>query len=489
MPVNTPNDDFKDNEEDWELIEDVLEGARAVKDKGSKYLPMLDKMDYKEYMSYKARAQFFNATARTVNGLVGLVFRKQPTINLGDAEILRDSLTSCTIDGLSFATFARSIFRDTLSYGRVGALVDAPPKGGTPYFSKYCADDIINWRKKKFDNGKVLADQIILEEDVVVPSDDGFGSEEIDIYRELVILPDGIFAHRIYYPVKKSNGEKSYELMGTVMPIVPGMGYFRNEMPFVVFGPNHTGVDIQKSPILDIAELNILHYQRSAQLAHGQFYTATPTYWAVPPANGELPEYTVGPNTVWLVDQPHSCGILEYRGEGLKYLESACSQLENQMAGLGARLVANRNNVAAEAKDVADMRSKGETSLLFEIVDSVESGLTELLKIWVRWQGRNPQGVSVRLNRDFVGSALEYRTWLQLDRAHEKGDIDDATYYGILFEGDVLPATFTPEDVKKLVENAPANRAKKVREQLAAEKAKLEIEADAAVSNDSTVTP
>jgi hypothetical protein len=199
-------------------------------------------------------------------------------------------------------------------------------------------------------------------------------------------------------------------------------------------------------------------------LAHGQFYTATPTYWAVPPANGDDVEYTVGPNTVWLVDQPHSCGILEYRGEGLKYLESACVQLENQMAGLGARLVASRNNVAAEAKDVADMRAKGETSLLFSMVDSVERGLTELLKVWVRWQGRNPQGVSVKLNRDFVGASLEYRTWLQLDRAHEKGDIDDATYYGILFEGDVLPTTFTPEDVKNLIANAPANRARKAAE-------------------------
>jgi hypothetical protein len=275
-----------------------------------------------------------------------------------------------------------------------------------------------------------------------------------------------------------------YELSGLVTPSIPGMGYFRNEMPFVVFGPHSTGIDIQKSPIADIAELNVLHYQRSAQLAHGQFYTATPTYWAVPPNSNEEPQYTVGPNTVWLVDQPNSCGILEYRGEGLKYLESACTQLENQMAGLGARLVANRANTAAESKDVADMRSKGETSLLFEIVDSVEAGLTELLKVWVRWQGRDPRGVQVKLNRDFVGSALEYRTWLQLDRAHENGDIDDPTYYGILFEGDVLPATFTHEDVKRLIDNAPAIRANKQREV-----ARAEAEAAAALAKATVINP
>ncbi len=461
MPVNTPSKEYTDHRDEWETIKDVLSGSRAVKSRDTKYLPMLDKMSYAEYMSYKNRSQFFNATARTVSGLVGLVFRKPPEIVLNQAESLRENLNNCTLDGHSFTTFARSVFRDTLSYGRVGALVDAPAVGGTPYFTKYCVEDIINWRKRKLENGRNVADQIILKETVVVPRQDGFGSESVETYRELFLDDTGVYYQTVYYPVKSFDGKTTYEPSDSAAPTIPGVGFFRNEMPFVIFGPHSTGVDIQKSPISDIAELNVLHYQRSAQLAHGQFYTATPTYWAVPPNNGEEPEYTVGPNTVWLVDLPNSCGILEFKGEGLKYLESACQQLENQMAGLGARLVASRNNVAAEAADVADMRSKGETSLLFEIVDSVESGLTELLKVWVRWQGRNPKGVQVKLNRDFVGAALEYRTWLQLDRAHENGDIDDATYYSILFEGDVLPSNYGHEDVKRLVENAPASRAAK----------------------------
>ena len=187
MPVNTPSKEYEDAKVEWETIEDVLAGSRAVKSRGTKYLPKLDQMTFAEYEAYKGRAQFFNATARTVNGLVGLVFRKPPNINLGSAESLRDNLDSCTIDGKSFTTFARSVFRETLAYGRVGALIDAPAEGGTPYFTKYCADDIINWRKRKFQNGKVLADQIILEEDVTIPREDGFGSEEIEIFRELLL--------------------------------------------------------------------------------------------------------------------------------------------------------------------------------------------------------------------------------------------------------------------------------------------------------------
>lgn len=140
------------------------------------------------------------------------------------------------------------------------------------------------------------------------------------------------------------------------------------------------------------------------------------------------------------------------------------------MAGLGARLVQDRSHTAAESNEVADLRQKGESSILFEIIDNIEIGLTELLKLWVRWHGRNPNGVSVKLNRDLVGSPLEYRLWLQLDRAHESGDLDDEAYYKILFEGELLPSSYTIEDVDKLIANAKKNRLER-----AEETAQLEI--------------
>jgi hypothetical protein len=486
MPVNTPSESYKEHADDWRLIRDVIEGAKAVRAGGDKYLPKLTGMDYTEYAAYANRAQFFNATARTVNGLVGAVFRREPKIILGDgAESLRPLLDRCTVDNQSFLSFSRHIFRETLSIGRVGALVDAPANGGTPYFTSYPAESITNWRVVKMPDERVVADQVVLCEYRAVPAADGFGSDEEKYYRVLFLDNDGRYGQQIYVEQKSLDGRSQYALVGTTYPSLPGAGGFYNDMPFVCFNARGTGLKIEKSPILDIAELNKLHFQRSAQLAHGQFYTATPTYWAIAPVNNDDVTYRVGPNTVWLVDQPNGCGILEYRGEGLKYLESACNQLEQQMSGLGARLVSDRKNTAAEASDVAAMRDKGETSLLHEIVSAIDTGLTDLLKTWVRWQGRNPKDVSVRLNRDFVGAAIEYRTWLQLDRAHEKGDIDDETYYQVLFEGEMLPASFTPQDIPELIKKAEAKRAQIKREEEAAKMREIEAKR-AKTSSDSS---
>ena len=459
MPVTDIASEYDENQDDWKMIRDVLKGAKAIREGGTRYLPQLSGMSWGEYEAYKKRAQFFNASARTLNGLVGMIFRKEPEIILGDAESLRPQLETCTVDNQPFSVFARAIVREILSMGRVGALVDAPTNGGQPYFTTYTAESITNWRNVRNDAGKIIANQIVLKEVFLVDSDTGFGSEEVTVYRELFLTDSNSYAQRLWMPVKNRNNTVDYQPSDILVPVISGAGAFYGEMPFICFGPMKTGMAVQRSPILDIAELNVLHFQRSAQLAHGQFYTATPTYWAIPPNTGDIPEYQVGPNTVWLVDQPNSCGILEYRGEGLRYLESACSQLENQMAGLGARLVADRKNTAGESSQVAEMRSKGESSLLYEIVESAENGLTDLLKIWVRWNGRNPRNVEVKLNRDFVDAAMEYRTWLQLDRAHAQGNIDDETYYRTLFEGEMLPASYTHQDVKNLIDNAPANRA------------------------------
>ncbi len=63
---------------------DVLAGEDSVKSAGEKYLPRLNDQSEDEYHNYRARASFFNATARTTEGYVGLLFRRPPFLKLPD---------------------------------------------------------------------------------------------------------------------------------------------------------------------------------------------------------------------------------------------------------------------------------------------------------------------------------------------------------------------------------------------------------------------
>lgn len=82
MPVDSTHVDYDANVAAWLRARDVFAGEDAVKAAGVWYLPRLDSQSDDEYAAHKGQALFFKATARTVDGFVGLIFRKPPIIKV-----------------------------------------------------------------------------------------------------------------------------------------------------------------------------------------------------------------------------------------------------------------------------------------------------------------------------------------------------------------------------------------------------------------------
>src|SRR3954471_23197395 len=86
MPVNSTHPDYDAALPDWIRARDVLAGEDAVKAAGERYLPRLDSQSEEEYLAYRRRAAFFNATARTADGYIGLIFRRAPFVKIPEGE-------------------------------------------------------------------------------------------------------------------------------------------------------------------------------------------------------------------------------------------------------------------------------------------------------------------------------------------------------------------------------------------------------------------
>src|SRR5262245_35226081 len=86
MPVNSTHPDYDANALDWSRARDVLAGEDAVKAGGEKYLPRLDSQTDEEFVAYRKRAAVYNATARSAEGFVGLIFRRPPFIKIPEAQ-------------------------------------------------------------------------------------------------------------------------------------------------------------------------------------------------------------------------------------------------------------------------------------------------------------------------------------------------------------------------------------------------------------------
>ena len=113
MPANSTHPDYDSALPAWLRARDVFAGEDAVKAAGERYLPKLDSQSADEYNAYRARASFFNATARTVDGFVGLIFRREPTFKIPEnsAGVGRALAAFVEANGLSLLAGITSRYR------------------------------------------------------------------------------------------------------------------------------------------------------------------------------------------------------------------------------------------------------------------------------------------------------------------------------------------------------------------------------------------
>src|SRR5215475_6002071 len=129
MPVNSVHIDYLSSLPQWLRARDVLAGEDAVKAAGERYLPRLDSQTDEEFLAYRKRAAFFNATARSAEGFVGLIFRRPPFVKLpesqsGVGKALAGFVNDADMLGTTLASYAKNVTAGVVGLGRAGSLVD-----------------------------------------------------------------------------------------------------------------------------------------------------------------------------------------------------------------------------------------------------------------------------------------------------------------------------------------------------------------------------
>ncbi len=105
-----------------------------------------------KYEQYKERALFYCATARSVQGLLGAIFRIDPVFDFPDT--YKKYLKYFNLNGLSEIGFELELIKEVLSVGRVNVLISVPRKENIRAFAAmYSTENIIN---RKLDFIKVM---------------------------------------------------------------------------------------------------------------------------------------------------------------------------------------------------------------------------------------------------------------------------------------------------------------------------------------------
>jgi hypothetical protein len=472
VPANSTHPDYDASLPSWLRARDVIAGEDAVKTGGTKYLPRLDSQSDNEYLGYKTRACFFNATSRTCDGFLGLLFRRDPEVKLPDSHAGVGGALSVFIDdvdlmGISLFTFCKGVVGEVLSVGRCGTLVDWQADGEQrAYIVRYQAEDILNWQTQRI-NGRNVVTLVALKESLTQRHQDAKDefdlktTEQIRVLKletqtdgsthyvvELWVLADGNLA-------KTKRGKNEWKLQESRVPL--RLGKPLPLIPFVFHGPRNALPDVDKMPLADIISVNLDHYRLDADYKHGLHYTALPTAWVA--GFDKTSELRIGSSTAWVSDTVGAvAGFLEFKGHGLSTFENAQNRDERLMAVLGSRMLEDTKRVG-ETADAIELRQAGENSILMTLALSLSDSISQVLR-WVYWWNSTeqyPQDISdssvlLQINTDFTAKGLTSLELTAIVGAWQAGAISQSTMFDLFRKGEVLPTGRTDNEEKNLVQ-------------------------------------
>lgn len=384
MPASDAHPEYTNNLPQWETVRDCVSGAAEIKRKRTKYLPKPNATDNStennsRYDQYLNRANFVSFTGATLEGLLGMIFRESPEAQLEpQLEYLEGNATG---SGISLEQMVKSVTSQVIQTGRYGVMVDYPraPEGLTAAevsamnlranITTYKAENIINWQTTVVGGSTVLS-LVALTEYVNEYSDDGFSFDKKK-YTRVLRLEDGLYQQELY--------NEEDELVDVVEPRKFDGSRWR-EIPFTFIGATNNDHIVDKSPLYDIAEVNISHYRNSADFEESCFVVGQPT-----PVFAGLNQSWVDNVMKGGVLLGSRAGVLLPEGGNATLLQANPNQLpergmelkEQQMIKLGARLITD--TAGNETAEAARIRYAGQNSKLSTIVSNIESAIMQCL--------------------------------------------------------------------------------------------------------------
>jgi hypothetical protein len=408
---------------DWKVMAAVTNGTNYIRDLAEQYLPQEPREDDEAWRARIDRSVLSPYTSRLIETAAGAVLRKPIHIE-GDpywSEVALD------IDGIgsNINEYARRALVSSLTYGHSAILVDFPAATGArnlaeeramgrrPYFVHVDAPQIWGWRKD--DTNRLT--QIRIHDYEYRPLNE-FGEEQVEVMR-------------VIYPGRYD----LYTLGQETVTFEESNGFSLDTIPVVPIYSNRRGVLISQPGLLDIANLNITHYQRQSDLIHALHIAAMPTL-VLEGYSQDSSEATIGVNYALGMEPGHKAYYVQSDATSFDAQMNELQSLEGQMSTLGITKLFGQKFVAesAEAKRIDQAQSN---SVLAIISQELESALNQAFKLAAQYVGMEPPVITI--DRDFDYYRLIGQDVAVLAQLNESGKISDETLLKILQHGEILP--------------------------------------------------
>ena len=434
----------------WEIMKAVTEGTDYLRQNSEAFLPLEPREDFDAYLARVNRAVFSPFTQRLIRAATGLVLRKPITLT-GDpywTEMFKMDVDGCKSD---LDEYARRILMCSLTYGQSHILVDYPAPSGArslaeeraqdrrPYWIEVDPTNLYGWRLDREANyGNLI--QVRLAEKAVLPSGQ-FGEQVFDQIR--VIEPG---KYRVFrkkeqleemYDVSDNSSVGEFEVATTQKDYkqVESGSFSLGEIPLVTIYSGKTDNLVSKPPLLDIAYLNIAHFQRQADLIHS-LHVASQPMLVMEGYDDQTKDLAISVNYAMATQPGNKVYYVEPASSAFEAQSAEIKELQMQMATLGISTLSQQKFVA-ESADARRLDRVDTNSMLAMVSMELEQKLQKAFNLSAEYVGIEPP--EVKISRDFDIERLIGQDITALTSLFDQQVIDRDEFRDILVQGEVLP--------------------------------------------------
>lgn len=475
MPVSEPNKQYNKHKDQWQLVRDCVEGSQAIKKarsavsgdnsgyllslEGSKYLPVPDPMNTTRenilrYQDYVTRANYVNFVGNTLTAYMGMVNRVDHSIDLDGLEPMRLNADG---RGNSIDDIISDTIQEVCITGGQGLLAEYPVFNEPlnrrqalnvfPFIRSYCCENIINIRTKIVNSITVLS-TVVLKETYQVDKDE-FTSEDKTCYLVLFLDDNGV-----YTQVKFNEEDEPIPFNDDQYYLQPKKydGSTFNYIPFVLVGALNNDYRFDKSPLLDLANINIAHYRNSADYEDSCYITGQPTpvftgltkQWYDDVLEGSIQlgsrafvPLPTGASAQLLQANPNNMAM-----EGMRHKEG-------QMVKLGAKVIEDR--AGNETAEGAKIRFAGQNSQLGTIVKNIEKAFLKIITYCNEFSNL-PANITMDLNKTFYDKTVDPQMIMAQVNLLDRGIISLTQTRQNLRKVSVIDEEKTDEEIQQEIE-------------------------------------
>lgn len=434
----------------WAIVAPLMGGTSAMRAAGKVLLPQYPAEQDDTYKERLALSTLLPVYAETVNNMTSRVFAEPLQLGEDVPEDIKALCGDIDLAGNDLNSWSIELFRNGLSHGLCHALIDyqstqdAEGKplyktraeeikaGVRPYAVMVKPDQVLGWR---FDAGKLI--QVRYMEIVEVP-DGEFGTVSIQQVR---VLEPGVW--RTYRKPDKGGAWALHDKGATSLAYIP----------WVTFYAGRTGALTAKPPLLELAYLNVKHWQSQSDQDNLLHVARVPLLFVF--TDDDQFKLVISSGSATRMPKDGSAEYVEHTGAAIEAGRTSLQDLIDEMRMAGAKLL-QRDKQQVKTAAQANEEAAQELSPLARLAGQFGDCMAQILQVIAGYRGEK-EGGHVEMRGNFDSDFAPEVSLPSLISMATAGKISDETLYSEMQRRGVISDELDWEAEKeRLEEQGPA---------------------------------